>query len=40
MGLIDIDNIILSDVLKEGCRDKNLWDKIKNQERFLNPKDV
>jgi 6-pyruvoyltetrahydropterin/6-carboxytetrahydropterin synthase len=37
MGLIEIDDISLSDDVKNGCTDKELWDKIKNKESFLNP---
>lgn len=40
MGLIEIDDISLSDDVKNGCKDKNLWDKIKNKEKFINPPTV
>ncbi|MDQ1264001.1 MAG: 6-pyruvoyltetrahydropterin/6-carboxytetrahydropterin synthase [Campylobacterota bacterium] len=40
MGLIEIDDISLSDDVKNGCTDIRLWDKIKNKEKFLNPDTV
>lgn len=40
MGLIDIDDIILSDDVKKGCKDKEIWNKIKNKEGFINPNSI
>lgn len=40
MGLIDIDDIILSDDVKKGCKDKEIWNKIKNKEKFINPNSI
>lgn len=40
MGLIEIDDIILSDNVEAGCKDKHLWKKLKTSESFINPRDV
>jgi 6-pyruvoyltetrahydropterin/6-carboxytetrahydropterin synthase len=40
MGLIDLDTIIFSDAIKEDWSDKELWEKIKKGEMFVNPKSV
>lgn len=40
MGLIDINDILFSDEIKNGWRDKDLLDKMKNGQKFINPSAV
>lgn len=40
MGLIDLNQIIFSKHIIEDWHDNELFEKIKNNERFINPKDV
>ena len=40
MGQIDLEKIVFSDEIKDSWRDRELWNKIKRGERFINPKDV
>ena len=40
MGLIDLDDIIFSDEVKNGWGDSALWEKIKRGKRFTNPHSV
>jgi len=40
MGLINLDDIIFSDEVKSGWTDTKLWEKMKNEEKFINPKSV
>ena len=40
MGLINFDEIIFSDEVKNDWVDKELWEKIKRGEKFTNPKEV
>ncbi len=40
MGLINLEDIIFSDEVKNDWADKDLWDKIKRGESFINPQSV
>jgi len=40
MGLIDLKEIVFSDAIKDGWGDSELFEKLKNGESFLNPKNV
>ena len=40
MGLIDIEKIVFSDGVIADWRDKELFNKLKNEERFINPTSV
>ncbi len=40
MGIVELAEIIFSDEVKNGWGDKQLWDKIKRGESFLNPLSV
>jgi len=40
MGIINLDEIIFSDEVQNSWKDTQLWSKIKNEERFINPKSV
>ena len=40
MGLIDLNSIIFSDEIKSDWSDKELWEKIKKGESFINPQSV
>lgn len=40
MGFIDLNNIIFSDEIQNSWVDKNLFEKIKRGEKFLNPRSV
>ena len=40
MGIIDLDAIVFSDEVRNDWADKELWEKIKNEERFINPNKV
>ena len=40
MGIIDLDAIVFSDEVRNDWADKKLWEKIKNEERFINPNKV
>jgi 6-pyruvoyltetrahydropterin/6-carboxytetrahydropterin synthase len=40
MGTIHLDAILFSDGVISDWEDKRLWEKIKNGERFINPKEV
>jgi 6-pyruvoyltetrahydropterin/6-carboxytetrahydropterin synthase len=40
MGYIDLEKIFFSNEVTEGWGDKRLWEKIKEGERFVNPKEV
>jgi 6-pyruvoyltetrahydropterin/6-carboxytetrahydropterin synthase len=40
MGIINLDEIIFSDAIKDDWVDNSFWDKIKKGERFLNPTTV
>lgn len=40
MGIINIDEIIFSDAIKDDWADNDFWDKIKKGEKFLNPTTV
>jgi 6-pyruvoyltetrahydropterin/6-carboxytetrahydropterin synthase len=40
MGVIDLDTIIFSDEIKNDWSDRELWEKIKRGEKFINSKSV
>jgi 6-pyruvoyltetrahydropterin/6-carboxytetrahydropterin synthase len=40
MGVINLDEIIFSDEVKDGFGDKELWENIKKGKKFLNPKTI
>ena len=40
MGIIELKEIVFSSEIQKGWSDKNLFDKIKNQEQFINPTSV
>jgi 6-pyruvoyltetrahydropterin/6-carboxytetrahydropterin synthase len=40
MGLIDLEQIVFSDEVREGWSDLSLWDKVKSGETFINPTSV
>jgi 6-pyruvoyltetrahydropterin/6-carboxytetrahydropterin synthase len=40
MGIINLDEIIFSDEVKDGFGDKELWENIKKGKKFLNPKTI
>ncbi|DAB28086.1 MAG: 6-carboxytetrahydropterin synthase QueD [Sulfurimonas sp. RIFOXYD12_FULL_33_39] len=40
MGLIDLDDIIFSSEVQNSWHDSKLFEKIKNKEKFINPKSV
>ncbi len=40
MGMIDFEDIIFSDEVKNDWGDNQLWEKIKKGEKFINPKEV
>ena len=40
MGLIDLNEIIFSDEVKNDWADSELWEKMKKGDSFINPKDV
>ena len=40
MGLIEFDDIIFSKQIEEDFKDPNLFQKIKNREKFINPKSI
>ncbi len=40
MGVIDLEKIVFSDVVKSDWRDAGLWENIKRGEGFVNPKTV
>ncbi|MCW8895556.1 MAG: 6-carboxytetrahydropterin synthase [Sulfurimonas sp.] len=40
MGIIDLNEIVFSDEVKNGWNDSELWEKIKRGESFINPQSV
>jgi len=40
MGLIDLEQIVFSDEVRNGWSDPHLWEKVKKGETFINPKTV
>jgi len=40
MGLIDLEQIVFSDEVRNGWSDPLLWEKVKKGETFINPKMV
>lgn len=40
MGLIDLEQIVFSDEVRNGWNDPHLWEKVKKGETFINPKTV
>ena len=40
MGIINLDEIVFSDEVKNDWDDSDLWEKIKHSEKFVNPKEV
>ena len=40
MGKIDLEKIVFSDEVKNDWIDKELWQKIKNSQKFINPQEV
>ncbi|ABB45187.1 6-pyruvoyl tetrahydrobiopterin synthase-like protein [Sulfurimonas denitrificans DSM 1251] len=40
MGIVNIDEIIFSDTIKDDWADRDFWDKMKKDKRFLNPTTV
>ncbi len=40
MGMIDLNEIVFSEKVQEEWGDNKLWEKIKNGEKFINPKKV
>ena len=37
MGSINLEEIVFSDEVKNDWADKELWEKMKNEESFVNP---
>ncbi len=40
MGLIELEQIVFSDEVRNGWNDPHLWEKVKKGETFINPKTV